>query len=243
MGTRASYWDTVLSHHSSPSTQAPTFPTQAGANIAGLGSVSQPCNALELPQLMPQKSLDEAGSCREEGLKYPEPSLPLASPSTLGAGVNTSSDLASILSPDMCMSTKRLPPCSIAGAVALQHPLNLELSSVPSPVSNETVHSYYDPRSGEGHGFGGSTESEKGREAAAEPGRAFRKFSCTFDGCGRSFERRGHLEEHVDSKHKNIQRFQCRVCSRSFSHKSSWRRHMSKMHDVVLHQKRNKKVH
>jgi hypothetical protein len=74
--------------------------------------------------------------------------------------------------------------------------------------------------------IGGQT----GFAGGGKPSTGIRKFSCMHSGCGRTFERRGHLEEHVDSKHHNIQRFQCSICYRGFGHKSSWRRHSSRVH-------------
>lgn len=55
-----------------------------------------------------------------------------------------------------------------------------------------------------------------------------RRFPC--NQCTRSFERKGHLLEHINSIHNGARPFQCPHCSRQFGHKSSMRRHVAKMH-------------
>lgn len=55
-----------------------------------------------------------------------------------------------------------------------------------------------------------------------------KRFECSQ--CGRRFERRGHLQEHIDSVHNLLKRFSCPVCESQFAHGSSVRRHMMKSH-------------
>jgi hypothetical protein len=57
-----------------------------------------------------------------------------------------------------------------------------------------------------------------------------RRFHCQI--CPRSFERRGHLEEHVDAIHDSIKQHVCSQCDRDFSHRSSLRRHLLRLHNA-----------
>lgn len=58
-----------------------------------------------------------------------------------------------------------------------------------------------------------------------------RPFAC--DQCPRRFERRGHLESHIDAIHRLRQPYECDVagCGKTFSHRSSLSRHIKGVHE------------
>lgn len=59
-------------------------------------------------------------------------------------------------------------------------------------------------------------------------GSSSKSFKCPH--CSRSFERKGHMTEHVNAVHKQLQLFACRFCTRTFGYKSSMERHVAKFH-------------
>lgn len=66
--------------------------------------------------------------------------------------------------------------------------------------------------------------------AIAKPAR---QFACVR--CGARFERRGHLQSHIDTVHDRKRPFPCpRACGKVFGHRSSLSRHIRMAHDNVL---------
>lgn len=55
-----------------------------------------------------------------------------------------------------------------------------------------------------------------------------KRFECPQ--CSRKFERRGHLQEHIDSVHNQLKPHICSICGQTFAHASSRRRHMRRAH-------------
>lgn len=57
-----------------------------------------------------------------------------------------------------------------------------------------------------------------------------RRFQCQI--CGNRFERRGHLESHVEAVHEGRRSHRCPTgCGKAFAHRSSLHRHIKSAHD------------
>ncbi len=60
-------------------------------------------------------------------------------------------------------------------------------------------------------------------------GRSERRYNCEL--CSGSFERRGHLTEHIETVHNRLKRHACSICGRMFGHSSSLSRHVTSVHE------------
>ncbi|EJD39419.1 hypothetical protein AURDEDRAFT_171612 [Auricularia subglabra TFB-10046 SS5] len=59
-----------------------------------------------------------------------------------------------------------------------------------------------------------------------------KNFVCTQPGCGKAFERQGHLDTHMNS-HGNIRPYKCQICHTDFTASSNYKRHMRDQHGMA----------
>lgn len=232
MGSRSMYWKTVLSDDSESSEQPSTSSTVTGQLIPEIHPLFQVSPGFESPTLMRRHSMEEfdSGEAHRKYLKRNE----MPSIASRGAAHEVSATVAGNAAPP----ARDIDPVASLSPALRQQCLDSEVSLVRFRVSDERFASSTSWPTG-GRALGGFRRTQVGEERRPA-GAASRKFCCTIPLCGRRFERRGHLEEHMDSKHNNIQRFRCDECDRMFSHKSSWRRHVVNMHEADLTKKRRR---
>lgn len=77
------------------------------------------------------------------------------------------------------------------------------------------------------------TQSNQNHATANPNPHSHRRFGCHI--CGNRFERRGHLESHIEAVHEGRRSHRCpRGCGKTFAHRSSLHRHIKSHHDTHI---------